>query len=70
MRKVKILPKRKRAEHRVHEHGEIVELVFHNTYNNSILVRSLNKTFNKNTEYWLGWFTKDEASFKEFHENN
>lgn len=50
----------KRAKDRINQHGEIFRLIQKNKFNDFILVESLNNTFNKNTEKWLGWFEVDK----------
>lgn len=57
---VKIIPTSQRAKNRVHEHGEIMELVKEKP--EGFLCRSLNKTWAKNTDFWMGWFLGDEAT--------
>lgn len=58
---IKIIPLSQRAKNRVKEHGEIMELI--TISNDKILVKSLNKTWNNNTDHWSGWFTNKEAQF-------
>lgn len=65
--KVKIIPKCHRAKNRIHEHGEIMELLHYNKYDKKSLVKSLDKTFNGlvGKEHWLGWFHNDEVELIE-----
>lgn len=58
--KVKIIPTSQRAKNRIHEHGEIMELI--EDHPGKFLVRSLKKTWNKNTDFWMGWFNRDKEA--------
>lgn len=68
--KVKVIPKCQRVKNRIHEHGDVMELLHYNKYDKKSLVKSLNRTFNGLTdkEYWLGWFHDDEAELQELKE--
>lgn len=57
---IKIIPISKRAKNRAREHGETMAVLAQNT--NRILVRSVAKTWNNNTEHWLGWFHKHDIA--------
>lgn len=60
--KIKVVPTSRRAKNRVNEHGEIMELIEERP--DKFLVKSLNKTWNKNTDFWMGWFNREnEAIF-------
>lgn len=66
---VKVVPKSKRAENRVREHGEVMELLMTDNPHmgkGSFLVRSLNDTFTlvKTKGKWVGWFTQHDASYE------
>lgn len=58
--KVKIVATSQRAKNRVHEHGEIMELIEDRP--DKFLVRSLEKTWNKNTDFWMGWFDRENEA--------
>lgn len=60
---IKIVPLKSRARNRVKEHGKLMQLI--EFTNDKFLVQSLNKTWNGNTEVWLGWFNIDEATFQD-----
>lgn len=64
--KVKLKGISARAKNRIKEHGDTFNLVEANS--EKILVESLGKTFNKNTELWLGWFDRNEivTDFNQF----
>ena len=67
--KVRILPKSKRAKNRVHEHGEIMNLMQETTRNgsNMILVSSIEKTWSLRVgvkQHWMGWFDNNEATWE------
>lgn len=57
---IKIIAISKRAKNRVREHGEIMQVLAKNS--NRILVKSMNKTWNNNTEHWLGWFHESDIA--------
>ena len=63
--RVKIIPKCKRAENRVKEHGEVMRLMEkHPAY--GILVQSIKETWGSagRKENWMGWFKDTEADFE------
>jgi len=60
---VEIIPINQRAHNRVNEHGNIMRLLDIKT-NGSLLVESIERTWNKNTEYWRGWFDTNEATYE------
>ena len=62
MIKVQLIPKTSRARNRIAEHGIFFELLIDN--GDKILVKSLDKTWNKNSQFWTGWFTIKEVDFK------
>jgi hypothetical protein len=63
MKKVKVIPRAKRAKERVAQHGEVMELV--KIKGDRFLVKSLKPTM-KGNEHWLGWFQLEvEARMKE-----
>lgn len=62
MKKVRIKPKTQWAKNRVNEHGEIFEYI--EVKNKCLLAKSLGKTWNKNTEHWMGWFTRTCADWE------
>lgn len=58
---VKIIASSQRARNRIKEHG--VKMLLLKEEGDKFLVESLDKTFNKKTEKWMGWFTQEEATF-------
>lgn len=58
---IHVEPKNSRAKNRIKEHGSTMKLI--KVEGDKFLVQSIEKTWNKNTEHWLGWFTKQEATF-------
>jgi hypothetical protein len=61
--KVKVIPRSKRAEERVKQHGNVMELI--QVKGDRFLVKSLEPTM-KGKEHWLGWFQMEtEARMKE-----
>jgi len=61
METITIVPTSKRAKDRVRQHGEEMELVRRDRFNDkpAVLVKSVNKTWSGN-QHWTGWFTEDE----------
>ena len=64
--KIKLFPKTHKAKNRINEHGDIMELLHKNPYDKTILVKSLNHTFNGLTgkEHWMGWFHEDDVNYE------
>ena len=62
LRRVRIIPKSRRAKNRVREHGEefLADLSKCN-YPDSILLLSLGNTWRG--EQWLGWLSSQEADW-------
>lgn len=58
--KIKIFPISIRAKNRVNEHGNIMILLEQRS--DKILVQSVNKTWNGNTDFWKGWFSLEECN--------
>ena len=62
MNKVKVIPRSKRADERVKQHGNIMELI--QVKGDRFLVKSLERTM-KGNDYWMGWFELEvDARFK------
>ena len=62
---VKIIPKSQRANNRINEHGEEMELLLDS--GDRFYVRSLKNTFSYSKlgmGKWLGWFTKEQADYE------
>ena len=67
---VEVLPKSARAKNRVNAHGTVMKLL--ETRPGQFRVESLEKTFSLSSELktvWNGWFTFDEANFKQVESN-
>lgn len=65
---IQIIPKSKRARNRIHEHGEVMELVERGTFQGqrAIRVMSLRETWGSpgRKQNWHGWFTESEADWE------
>ena len=58
---ITVAPNSQRAKNRVKEHGSRMLLLKED--GDKFLVESIGRTFNKNTEKWMGWFSVKEATF-------
>jgi hypothetical protein len=63
MKKIKVIPRSKRAEERVKQHGNVMELM--QVKGDRFLVKSIGKTM-KGDDHWIGWFQlESDARYKE-----
>ena len=59
---VTIKPKSKFARGVIAKHGDTLVLI--REHDKAFLVESVHKTFNNNSERYLCWFTKEEATYE------